>query len=101
MRLEFHPEARAEARDAAHWYEDRSSRAGDGFVKAMRTATDAILASPERYRRVEGKVRVFRFKTYPYLMYFSFDEGEETVVIHAVMHEKRRPGYWRSRLKKD
>ncbi len=97
MTLDFHPEARAEAHDAAHWYEDQSARAGDGFLRAMRTTTDAILADPGRYQRIEGEIRVFRLKKYPYLRYYSFDEATESVLIHAVMHEKRRPDYWRSR----
>jgi hypothetical protein len=49
MTLEFHPEARAEFKDAAHWYESRSIFAGDQLLRAVRLATKAIMGDPTRY----------------------------------------------------
>ena len=98
MILDFHPEAIAEVHDASHWYEDRSTRAGDGFLREIRTATETILKNPTRYRTVDGLVRVFSLKKYPFRLYYAFDEVAATVCIYAVMHEKRRSDYWRRRL---
>lgn len=98
MTFEFHPEAREEFHDAAHWYEDRSLFAGDLFVKAIRAAVDAILAAPLRYQAVENGIRIFRLKRFPFRIYYGFDEAKQNVCIYAVMHEKRRPDYWRERL---
>jgi hypothetical protein len=38
MTFDFHPEAREEFHDAAHWYEDRSLDAGDRLVSVVRAA---------------------------------------------------------------
>jgi hypothetical protein len=38
MTFGFHPEAREEFHDAAHWYENRSLFAGDRFVSLVRAA---------------------------------------------------------------
>jgi hypothetical protein len=38
MTCDFHPEAREEFHDAAHWYENRSLFAGDRFVSVVRAA---------------------------------------------------------------
>jgi plasmid stabilization system protein ParE len=98
MTFDFHPEAQTEFHDATHWYEDRSVFAGDRFVAAMRIAIDAILIDPTRYQPVEDGVRVFRLKKYPFRLYYTFDAEMAFVCIYAVMHEKRRPAYWRLRL---
>lgn len=97
MTFDFHPEARAEFQDAAHWYEDRSLFAGDCFVAVVRAAVDVIMADPLRYQPDGEGIRVFRLKKFPFKLYYSFDEGMQFVCIYAVMHEKRRPEYWRQR----
>ena len=98
MTFEFHPEAREEFRDAVHWYEDRSIFAGDRFLIAVRAAVDAILIDPERYQSVGEGIRVYRLKKYPFKLYYSFDSGSQFVCIFAIMHEKKRSDYWRSRV---
>ena len=98
MTFDFHPEAQAEFEDAAHWYEDRSIYAGDRFVGAVRQGIKAILIDPLRYPQVGDAVRVFRLRKYPFSLYYTFDAETELICIYAVMHQKRRPDYWRQRL---
>lgn len=98
MTFDFHPEAREEFRDASHWYEDRSIFAGDRFVNAVRAAVNNILADPLRYQLVDDGIRICRLKKFPFRLYYSFDEAAQFVCIYAVMHEKRRPDYWRNRV---
>ncbi len=98
MTFDFHPEAREEFHDAAYWYEDHSLFAGDRFVSAVRKAVDAILADPLRYQPVEEGIRVYRLKKFPFRLYYSVDEAAAFLCIYAVMHEKRRPDYWRGRV---
>ena len=101
MTFEFHPEASAEFHDATHWYEDRSLFAGDRFVQAMRAAVDDIIADPRRYPPAgEESIQVYRLKKFPFRVYYSFDPDGPSVFIYAVMHEKRRPDYWRARIPK-
>jgi toxin ParE1/3/4 len=98
MTFDFHPEAREEFHDAAHWYEDRSIFAGDRFVSAVRAAVDAILADPLHHQSIGEGIRVFRLKKFPFRLYYCFDAKAQFVCIYALMHEKRRPEYWRGRL---
>jgi toxin ParE1/3/4 len=98
MTFDFHPEAREEFRDAAHWYENRSIYAGDRFVRAVGVAVNAILADPLRYQPVDHGIRVYRLKKFPFRLYYSFDEEADSVCIYALMHEKRRSDYWRGRV---
>jgi mRNA-degrading endonuclease RelE of RelBE toxin-antitoxin system len=98
MTFDFHPAARDEFHDAARWYEDGSIFAGDRFTQTMRLAVNAILADPTRYQPTGEGVRVYRLKKFPFRLYYTFDADTDFVCIYAVMHEKRRPDYWRTRL---
>lgn len=98
MTFDFHPEARDEIQDAAHWYEDHSVFAGDRFVKAVREAIAEIMLDPLRYQSFSDGIHVFRLKTFPYRLYYTFEQDQALVRVFAVMHEKRRPGYWHERL---
>ena len=98
MRFKFHPEARAEFLEATLWYEERSPKAGDGFVNAMHLALTAIGADPVRYQSLEAGIRVFRLRKYPFRIYYDISEVSAEVRILAVMHEKKRPDYWRKRI---
>jgi hypothetical protein len=37
-------------------------------------------------------------KRFPYKIYFLHDDVREQIVIYAVMHVRRAPDYWKSRL---
>jgi hypothetical protein len=60
-------------------------------------AFELILERPNAWQRWPGlpSVRVFPLDRFPYLIPFVARELE--VVVLAVAHAKRRPGYWRAR----
>lgn len=49
MRLELHPEARAELRRAALWYDERRAGLGDEFIAEVSAAFDRIGDASESY----------------------------------------------------
>jgi hypothetical protein len=57
-----------------------------------------IRASPERWRILEGNVRRCLTRVFPYAVLYSIET--DYVLIIAVMHCRREPGYWRDRLKR-
>ena len=72
MRVELHPDVRAELRSAALWYEERRLGLGDEFVAEVSTAFDRIGEAPESYPRWPGsrktsplirKATIQRFRT--------------------------------------
>ncbi|HEY1083756.1 MAG TPA: type II toxin-antitoxin system RelE/ParE family toxin [Prosthecobacter sp.] len=98
MIFDFHPEAGDEFREAVDWYEGRSIFAGGRFVKAVKGAIEQIMQDPERYQTFGDGTHVFRLKTFPYRFYYTYEAEPDLIRIFAVMHEKRRPDYWRERL---
>jgi hypothetical protein len=49
VRLELHPEARAELRSAALWYDEQRPRLGDEFIAEVSATLDRIGEAPESY----------------------------------------------------
>lgn len=95
MRVIFLPEARAEALEAFHWYEQQRVELGvvlrAALDEAMRRVRVTPLAYPIQYRDLR-RVIVHRF---PYAIFFRIDG--ETAVVVGVIHVRRHPGEWRRR----
>jgi plasmid stabilization system protein ParE len=92
---EFNPAAREEFDEAFDWYAKRSREAAARFAAAVDVAIDAILQAPERFATTSAGCRFARTKRYPYLVIFR--QSTRGVVVVAIAHSRRRPGYWKSR----
>ena len=101
MRLEFHPEARAELRSAALWYDERRPGLGDDFIAEIAAALERVGDAPESCPIWPGTyaedlvVRKATVQRFPYVI--AFEEHERHVLVLAVAHAKRRPLYWLTR----
>lgn len=95
--LQFFEEASDEVEDARHWYRERSEQAEAAFLRELDHAIQVVVDAPKRWPRYIAATRRYVFPTFPYsLIYFT---EENTVHVTAVAHQKRKPGYWRKRLR--
>ena len=96
--IRFRPAAAREfAADFRHYENDYPGR-GDRFVAAVDVVLRNIAEHPERYSLLqEPDIRSVKVKRFPYRVVYVV-VGEDVDII-AVAHAKRRPGYWRRRLK--
>jgi toxin ParE1/3/4 len=96
--LEVHPTADEELAAAVEWYEEREPGLGDDFELDVLDAFDLIVARPKAWRPWAGlsHVRVFPLDRFPYLIPYAARENR--LIVLAIAHAKRRPGYWISRL---
>ena len=98
MQIRFHEAARDELRAAAQWYEAEREGLGEEFLSAVgqlieRSARgDLPGLTATEFRR---DVRKLFLKRFPYTVYFETRTDE--LVIWAVAHGRRKPGYWRTR----
>ena len=99
MRYDFHPAARREYRDAAAFYEACRSGLGATFTVEVESTIERIMEDPNRWRMVEQDVRRCLTHVFPYAVLYSVEP--DSVLILAVAHGSREPGYWRSRLGPD
>ena len=84
------------------WYRARSPEAARRFRAAVGAAITLVRESPERWPLVSGvmkqlPIRRVPLKDFPYSVIYMVHDAE-TVVL-AIAHGRRRPGYWRNRLR--
>lgn len=100
MKVRFRPEAAAELSQARDWYAGRESGLGHEFVAAVDAAVDRVVARPLAFRvlpRVPS-IRRAQLRRFPFVLLFRMLTGDVIEVI-AVAHMRRRPGYWKARLR--
>lgn len=95
MRARFLEGAEEEMYEAAAYYEDQTEGLGDRFLDDIEACVDRICERPQMGRRVLEHFRVVLARRFPFLVIYALEEA--TVVIVAVAHQRRRPGYWRER----
>ncbi len=96
LRLVFHPDARSEVFGIIEYYEGLRGGLGTEFLESLEEALESICSMPEAYPATGSGVRRILLRRFPYAVIYS--ETEESVQVWAVIHVKRRPGYWRKRL---
>jgi len=93
--VRFHPDAESEMNDAAAYYETQQPDLGRRFLASVQDAVNRIRLNPRLYAGVEGNVRRCLTKTFPFGVLFR--ERSSELVIMAVMHLHRDPGYGHKR----
>jgi len=80
---------------AADHYDQARAGLGDEFLAVIDTALSTIVEAPHRWTRVDGRHHRYILERFPFSIFYRFDDSE--VVVVAVAHHKRRPGYWTRR----
>jgi plasmid stabilization system protein ParE len=89
----FHRLASREFRDAYQHYARQSLKAARRFQDAVEHAIDEIAADPYRWPIFHQNYRWVKTKRFPYVLYFRILDPYHVLIV-AVAHGKRRPGYW-------
>ena len=97
MKVNILSVALEEAEEASDYYEKQREGLGHEFILAFEKTLTDIEAFPGLGSKIEGNCRRRRLRRFPYGVVFRVHEGE--IYVLAVMHLRRRPGYWRNRLK--
>lgn len=87
--------AEADYTQALCWYAERSHRAAERFEAEFDQALLAIGTDPERFPRCDERHRYVLLRRFPYQVIYR-GVGDRIVVV-AVAHAKREPGYWHGR----
>ena len=98
MKHAFHPGAGLEFEEAVQFYKQRGRNLGRRFAREIRATIARIVATPDRWRVLEDDVRRCLVRVFPYAVLYTIEK--DCILIVAIMHGKRRPGYWRPRLAK-
>lgn len=89
------PGAADELQDAAMYYEAQKPGLAKRFLDTFDAGVQDIAASPGMYSPIGAGYRKLGLRPFPYAIIYRQEKNAITIV--AVMHQKRRPGYWRGR----
>ena len=96
MNFEFHPEALEDYQEASRYYAERNSQLARRFIQSIEDAISRVVDSPERWRIIDEDVRRCLTRVFPYGILYTIES--DYVLIVAVMHCSREPGYWKHRI---
>jgi hypothetical protein len=94
VKVELHPEARAELRSAAIWYDQRRVGLGDEFISNVAAVIDRIRVAADSFPRWPGlradvtPIRRATLHRFPYVI--AFEEQARRLVVPAVAYAKRQ-----------
>jgi plasmid stabilization system protein ParE len=94
-RVEFHPEAEAEFIAAAQFYEQRAENLGFDFIAAAQRTYRRLPEFPNSGRPFGHRLRRVLVSGFPFSLLYRVEP--ERILIVAVAHLRRHPGYWRLR----
>src|SRR5712691_6727719 len=93
--LEYLAEALQEVEAAARWYAERSATAATAFSEEIDAAESAIVRLPEAWPPFDHGTRRYLLRRFPFSVVYRVEARR--IMIVAVAHARRRPGYWKSR----
>jgi hypothetical protein len=91
--LQFHKDAFEEVQAAHLWYRERDRRIARFFREELERAIENIRRSPKRWPIYGSSLHRYLLHGFPFQVIYYLDT-HGTVVVLAVAHTRKRPGYW-------
>ena len=83
--------------DAYNWYEDQEPGLGKEFIRCIDDKIAKINRHPYHHEVIQkDNVRRALVNKFPFSIYF--DTEENLITIIAILHQRRSPEYWESRI---
>jgi plasmid stabilization system protein ParE len=96
MRIEFLEVARAEYRATVDYYDGESPGLGGRFANEIARTLARIVAFPDAWQKLSRRTRRCRTERFPSGVVYQ--KRGDLILVVAVMHLRREPGYWGKRL---
>jgi len=96
MQVELSEDAEAELLAVIDWYESRQSGLGKRFASEVQRVIASIAANPLLWTQRDGGYRRVNCPVFPYFL--PYVVRDDRIVVLAVAHGHRRPGYWQDRI---
>ena len=95
MNIRLLEPAQAELDEAIGWYAQQAPGLGDAFLLEALKVLKLIEQYPQAWHPLTTEIRRCRLKRFPYSVVYTMDA--ESILVLAVAHQHRKPGYWRNR----
>ena len=96
MIVEFLDEAEQELVEAVLWYESKEPGLGKRIRLEVGHVLGRIIEDPLLWRERAGGYRRVNCPVFPY--YLPYFIREQKIIVIALAHGRRKPGYWKSRI---
>src|SRR5438045_2847179 len=97
MTLRLLEPAQREFDEAIAWYALQAPGLGDAFLVEALRIFELIERYPDAWHSLGPQTRRCRLARFPYGVIYAREDAE--LIVVAVAHLHRKPGYWRNRLK--
>lgn len=97
MNVDYTTEARQDLIDAAEYYENREQGLGKRFRDEIAGVLNTAASAPCLWRERKAGYRRVNCPVFPY--YIAYVIREDFLVVVAVAHGSRKPGFWHDRLR--
>jgi len=96
MPLRYHEAAEEELLNEVGYLEVQAQGLGRRLFAEIQRAEGRIVQFPESAQEIRPGIRKSPLRTFQYSLMYSIEP--DTILILAVAHHRRRPGYWAGRL---
>jgi plasmid stabilization system protein ParE len=96
MKIRFLTIAEIEVDEAVSWYQKQSEDQDLKFLKELVRAIRVIRNYPLIAAEIEPDIRMFFLNRFPYSLIYGIEA--DGIVIIALAHQSREPGYWVDRV---
>jgi toxin ParE1/3/4 len=98
VRIGFHPLAERELIAAAKYFEKQASGLGAEFIRQIERTLIRITSNPRSGTIYHGDlIRRALVRRFPFAVVYQIKDSD--LIVLAVMHLRRRPGYWKRRAR--
>lgn len=94
--LIFHPAVKSEIKAAYQWYQEQSNGLGEDFLSELDASYQVISEFPDTWPDFQLGFKRYLLTRFPFSIIYR--KKLDTVYIVAVMHNRRKPGYWLGRV---
>lgn len=91
------PFAKKDIREAALWYEKKQTGLGKRFTQEVRETISFITKTPKACNIRYDAIRTAVLRVFPFIIHYTIDEDNKTVIVSAVLHTSRNPEIWENR----
>ena len=99
MPISFLPEAAEEMIEAALYYQSQAFGLGMDYLSEVDHAVHSIETSPHTWPIIHGDLRRRLIRRFPYGVLYRIEPEE--ILIVAIAHLRKKPGYWKKRIGKE
>jgi plasmid stabilization system protein ParE len=91
--LLYFDEVKQDLREARDWYKQKKEGLEKRFIRDIQTVITRLHKKPHHYEVRYKNIRIAYPDVFPYAIHFYIDENQNRIVIIAITHQRRDPGF--------